>query len=192
MSFLFHVTELNSLKSILEDDYLKSYSLVKLKNTFSKKHLENSSQGSGLYTKNKFVYFSCTDRLFDKRVLGPVVLYFDPKLLSNRVFYIAAEHIIDPQNNKEQATKYPAHYKNIDKVLSSLYKNSLQLPDGRSLQVFQLIAILNKVQFSKYIIAIEIRQLSRRIKNKKEIKAIENIIKKYLPNVKIFINLHHD
>jgi hypothetical protein len=105
MSFLFHVTELNSLLSILEDDYLKSYSLVKAKvdkNNFSKKHLEYGSQGSGLYTKNKFVYFSCTDKLFDERISGPVVLYFDPKLLANRVFYTAAEHIIDPQNNKSR------------------------------------------------------------------------------------------
>ena len=184
MSFLFHVTELDNLKSILEDDYLKSYSLVKAKvdkNNFSKKHLEYSSQGSGLYTKNKFVYFSCTDKLFDERISGPVVLYFDPKLLANRVFYTAAEHIIDPQNNKEQATKYPAHYENIDKVLYSLYKKSLRLPGGKALQVFQLIAILHKVKFSKYVIAIEFKHL----KNEKKIKTIKNYIKKYLPNVKI-------
>ena len=184
--FLFHTTELNSLKSILEDDYLKSYSLVKLKKVDKKNnnYLENS-QGSSLYTKNKFVFFSCTDKLFDERVLGGAILYFDPKLLVNRVFYTSNQHIIDPQNNKQQAKKYPAHYKNIDKILSLLYKNSLKLPDGMAFQVFQLIAVLHKVQFSKYIIAIEFR----RLKDKKDIKTIETYIKKYLPNVKILINL---
>jgi hypothetical protein len=184
MSFyLFHVTELDSLESILKDDYLQSYSLVKLKNN-SKKYLENS-EGYTLYTKNKFVYFSCTNKLFDERILGSVVLYFDPKLLSNRVFYTASQHIIDPQNNKEQATKYPAHYKNIDKVLFLLYKNSLKLSNDMAFQIFQLIAVLHKVQFSKYILAIEFR----RLKDKKKIKTIEEFIKKYLPNVKILANL---
>ena len=184
MSFLFHVTELDSLKSILEDDYLKSYSLVKSTKVDNKNNYLGNSQGSGLYTKNKFVYFSCTDRLFDERILGGVILYFEPKLLSNRIFYTANQHITDPQNNKQQAKKYPAHYKNIDKVLSSLYKNSLKLPDGKALQIFQLIAILHKVQFSKYIVAIEFR----RLKDKKKIKTIETYIKKYLPNVKILVN----
>ena len=184
MSFLFHVTELDSLLSILEDDYLKSYSLVNAKDTFSKKCLRYNSQGSGLYTKNKFVFFSCTDRLFDERVLGSVILYFDPKLLSNRIFYTANQHITDPQNNKQQAKKYPAYYKNIDKVLYSLYKKSLRLPDDMAFQVFQLIAVLHKVQFRKYIIAIEFR----RLKDTKKIKTIETYIKKYLPNVKILVN----
>ena len=62
-----------------------------------------------------------------------------------------------------------------------MYKKSLRLPGGKALQVFQLIAILHKVKFSKYVIAIEFKHL----KNEKKIKTIKNYIKKYLPNVKI-------
>ena len=89
-------------KKILEDDYLKSYSLVKSTKVDNKNNYLGNSQGSGLYTKNKFVYFSCTDRLFDERILGGVILYFEPKLLSNRIFYTANQHIINSRQKNIQ------------------------------------------------------------------------------------------
>ena len=35
------------------------------------------NEGDCLYTKNNFVYFTCTDKLFDKKTYGNIVLYFD-------------------------------------------------------------------------------------------------------------------
>ena len=43
------------LKLILKDGYLKSFSLLKKPSKFN--------VGSCLYNENKFVYFSCTDKV---------------------------------------------------------------------------------------------------------------------------------
>ena len=75
--YLIHNTNVSSLKSILKDGELKSYSLLKKINKTPK-----YSEGDGLYTENNFVYFSCTDRLFDTKIYGNVTLYFNSKLLS--------------------------------------------------------------------------------------------------------------
>jgi len=185
--FLFHVTELTSLQSILQDGELKSYSLIKKSNLqiTQKNDILSNSQGSGLYTSNKCVYFSCTDKIFDKRILGGVILYFDSKLLNNRVFYTAQRHIISPHTNKKQAKKYPPYYKNINKVLQALYTKSLLLPNGNAFQVFQLIAVLNKAKINKYIIAIEFTRQFKTEKEKKMVKNCIEYIKKHLPNVEI-------
>ena len=93
--FLVHNTDISALKSILKDGYIKSYSLLKKsKRTFT------SGYGDGLYTENKFVYFSCVNKLFDKRIYSEITLYFDSKLLFNKSFYVANLHTSTLQDYK--------------------------------------------------------------------------------------------
>ena len=64
--YLIHNTTADALKSILKDGYLKSFSLLE--------NLPKFSEGSGIYNENKFVYFSCTDKLFDKRLYSRITI----------------------------------------------------------------------------------------------------------------------
>jgi hypothetical protein len=82
--YLFHVATINALKSILNDGYLKSYSLLKKSNKTPK-----DGWGNGLYTVNNFIFFSCCDKLFDDKIIGNVILYFNSKFLYNRSFYVS-------------------------------------------------------------------------------------------------------
>ena len=85
--YLIHNTNISALKLILKDKYIKSYSLLK------KPPINN--EGEGLYTKNNFVYFSCTDTLFNKNIFSDITLYFDSKLLFKKLFmYLLYTHHI--------------------------------------------------------------------------------------------------
>ena len=86
--YIFHNTNITQLNSILKDGYLKSYSLIKKK--------PKNGEGYGLYTKNNFVYFSCTDKLFDKNIISFVTMYFNSKLLFNKSFYVSTQHSTKP------------------------------------------------------------------------------------------------
>ena len=58
--YLIHITDIDSVKSIIKDDYLKSNKLT-----------GNINQGKAIYDgKNRFVYFSTIEKLFD-----PIIKY---------------------------------------------------------------------------------------------------------------------
>ena len=65
--YLIHNTQISALKSILKDECLKSYSLLEKPPKYN--------EGGGLYIKNNYVYFSCTDKLFDKNIFSRITLY---------------------------------------------------------------------------------------------------------------------
>jgi hypothetical protein len=146
--YLIHNTNLSSLKSILKDGYLKSYSLLK-KEGYNVSKIE--SEGSGLYTENHFVYFSCVDKLFRDNISAQIILYFNSKLLFNRNFYVANLHSPYPDylgewksgDEKKYKRKYNRHYKKYNTILKNLFKNSINT-NKKYFQVFQQIAILNK------------------------------------------------
>jgi hypothetical protein len=186
--FLVHNTDISGLKSILKDGYIKSYSLLKK----SKKPF-TSGHGDGLYTENKFVYFSYVDKLFDKRIYSEITLYFDSKLLFNKSFYVANLHTSTPNKlyewwNKDEKgnkikmykRKYNKYYTKYNTVLQKLYEYSISLlPHGRAFESFQQIAIRNKINLDNLV----------GIKFKKNIVSdnVINYIKKYYPNVIIKI-----
>ena len=66
--YLFHITNIDSLKLILKNEYLKSYSLLKKLNKTQK-----DGWGSGLYTENNFIFFSCCDKIFDNNIIGHII-----------------------------------------------------------------------------------------------------------------------
>lgn len=186
--YLTHNTNLYALKSILKDDYLKSYSILK---KFKKDFKPN--EGSGLYTENNFVYFSCVDKLFDKKICSAVTLYFNSKLLFNKSFYVSTMHSPYPnkleewfqandhgEKIKQYKRKYNKYYTKYNTVLKKLYDYSISvLPNGEAFEVFQQIAVRNKVSLQE-LVAIEF---------KKEFinDSIINYIGKYYPNVQINI-----
>ena len=175
--FLFHVTTEKKLNKILKDGQLKSNKLTGI-----------SEEGQGVYGNhsNKFVYFSTTDKLFDSRVIAKdIILYFDSQLLYNRTFYLSTVHTTTPDDlgkwnkGKDYKIKYQRYYKNIDNVLLKLYKNSTsKLPKGKAFQIFQQIAIQNKVNIEPFIVGIELIQPSQKTLN---------IINKLYPNIKVKI-----
>ena len=122
--------------------------------------------------------------MFDDRALGCIVLYFDTKLLSNRVFYTAPKHTTTPHIDTH-SKKYPPHTKDINKILHKLYINSLLLEGGEAFQVFQQIAVLHKAQIDKFLVAVEFKRLPKNNKEKKMIKECITYIKKHLSNVQI-------
>jgi hypothetical protein len=178
--YLFHNTTLKSLKLILEDGNLKSSKLTN--NT-------KGGQGFGIYDTNPFVYFSTTDILFDNRVCSMITLYFDSKLLYNRNFYISTVHSDNPTDlaewksdlkNLEYKRKYKKNYKYYDKILLNLYKNSTdKLPKGKSFQIFQQIAINNKVNLND-LVAIQFNF-------QEPTKSILKFINRNYPNIQIYI-----
>jgi hypothetical protein len=182
--FLSHNTNLRSLKNILKDGYLKSYSLLK-----SEGYKKINGEGSGLYTENKFVYFSCIKELFTYKIYSRITLYFTSDLLFNRTFYISNHHSSSPDilmehNGKRKLykRKYKRFYKNYNKILENLFNYSISvLKNGKAFQIFQQIAVLNKINLDK-LICIEFNFKDDANKN------IVNYIKKYYPNVEIKIN----
>ena len=71
--YLAHITELKYIKNILEDGELKSNKLT-----------NNIESGKGIYnTHNNFVYFVTTDKLFDKKIYGSVILYINNENYKN-------------------------------------------------------------------------------------------------------------
>ena len=190
--YLIHNTNIKSLKSILKDGYLKSLSLL-IKEGYNKKSLDG--EGTSLYDKNKFVYFSCIDKLFSRKIWAQVTLYFNSKLLFNKSFYISTNHSPAPNYlgewwiKNEDGTKYKMYkrkynkyYEKYDNVLKKLFKFSIsQLENGKSFQIFQQIAVLNKVNL-KELVAIEFN-------HKKDVNPnIINYIKKYYPEIEIKLN----
>jgi len=187
--YLIHNTNIKSLKSILNDGYLKSYSLLEKINKTPK-----NGEGDGLYNKNNFVYFSCVNNLFDKNIIGSVTLFFNAKLLFNKSFYVSNMHSASPEELSEwwvkddngkrikmYKRKYNRYYTKYNIVLKKLYNYSYSvLENGKAFQVFQQIAVKNKVKLNE-LVAIQI---------KKDIATdkIINYITKYYPNLIININ----
>lgn len=182
--YIFHNTNMFQLKSILEDGYLKSYSLLKKK--------PKNGEGNGLYNKNNFVYFSCTDKLFDKNIMSYITLYFNSKLLYNKSFYVSTQHSPEPnklgewyvknkgKKIKMYKIKYNRYYKNYNSVLKKLYKKSISI-SNKYFQVFQQIAIKNKVNLNE-LVAIEFKKNTIIPNN------IKKYISKYYPNIIIKYN----
>jgi hypothetical protein len=154
--YLLHSTNIKSLKNILKDGYMKSASLL-LKEGYPLK----SGEGFGnIYNKNKFIYFSCTDKLFDN-IHGSVIIYFNSDLLYKIPFYVSTVQTpspddlsewIDGANRKGYKRKYNRYYKKYNNVLKKLYHRSKKvLPKGKAYQFFQQIAISNKINLNKLI-----------------------------------------
>lgn len=183
--FLSHNTNLRSLKNILKDGYLKSYSLLKSEGYNMKKI---DGEGWGLYTENNFVYFSCVKELFTYKIISQITLYFTSDLLFNRTFYISNHHTSFPDKFIEYKDKniviyrrkYKRFYKNYNRVLENLFNYSISV-SKKSFQAYQQIAVLNKINLDK-LICIEFNYKDDANKN------IVRYIKKYYPNVEIKIN----
>ena len=119
-------------------------------------------------------------------------MYFNSKLLFNKSFYVANLHSSTPNKLNEwwindngkrikmYERKYNKYYTNYDRVLKKLYDYSIYvLPRGYSFQVFQQVAVRNKVNL-KELVAIEFKKDF--VSNN-----IINYITKYYPNVIIHI-----
>jgi len=186
--YLIHNTDITSLKSILKDKCLKSLSLQKKTNKNAQ-----PNYGDGVYTENNFVYFGCTNKLFDNKVLENIAtgitLYFNSKLLFNKSFYVANLWSAVPQrlatwksDGIKYKKKYNKNYTKYNSVLIKLYNYSISvLKKGEAFQVFQQIAVRNKVNLDE-LVAIQFYNKSC---------ATESIIKyitKFYPNIIIKIN----
>jgi len=173
---LIHNTELSSLESIVREKRLTASYLN-----------GNLNEGYGIYKSvdQKFVFFSVIDQYESKyKVSGDVVLYFDPKLLWNRSYYISTLHNPSPDilekwnEGRDYKKKYKQYYKYTNKVLTKLFKNSIsKLPNGEAFQVFQQIAIKNKCDL-KYLNKIKFMY-------QKPSKTLIKLIKNVSPEIKI-------
>jgi hypothetical protein len=187
--YLIHVTGANSLKSILKDGYLKSFSLIKKSGRTPK-----DGWASGLYTKNKFVFFSCCEKIFDDKILGPIILYFNSKLLYDKSFYVSTvwspypndlgEWYSGGKNNKkkEYKRKYDKNYSRYNSVLKKLYYQSKK--KFKYYQYFQQVSVQNKVNL-KELVGIEFIE---NFFNEKQINYFSNYISKNYPNIEIKIS----
>ena len=105
--YIFHNTDIVSLMNILKDGYIKSYSLLKKEGK-----TDIHGEGSGIYTENKFIYFSCID-----------------KLLFNKSFYVSNLHSSTPnilsewfvKKIKMYKRKYNKNYPKYNLVLKKLF-----------------------------------------------------------------------
>ena len=169
--YLTHDTTLTCLKLILKDGYLKSNKLTKKLNNGESQYYDN----------NPFVYFSTTTELFDNTIFGNITLYFNSKLLYNRIFYVANFWTPIPDKleviKREDGVifyrrKYNKYYQYYDKILLELYKNGY-------FGTGQQVAINNKVNLNN-LIGIHFNFIEPN-------KALINYINKNFPIVKIYI-----
>jgi len=186
--YLIHVTNEKSLKSILKDGYIKSLSLIK------KNKRTNYGWGSGLYTENNFIFFSCCKKLFDNKLFGTVILYFNSKLLYDKKFYastiwspypdyLGEWYSGDKKNRKKQyKRKYKKNYLKYNSVLKKLYDQSKKT--YKYYQYFQQVAVRNKVNL-KELVGIE---LIENFFNEKELNYFSNYILNNYPHIKIKIS----
>jgi len=160
--YLIHETNRIALKSILQSGFLMSYSSLKKINKTPK-----DTNGYGLYTDNNFVYFTCTENLFDKNSCGRINMYFNSKLLYNKSFYASTVWSPYPdelnewtvkndngRNTKEYKRKYNKNYAKYNTVLRKLYEHSISILKKKYFNVFQQIAVRNKVNI-KELVGIE-------------------------------------
>lgn len=180
--YLVHGTSVNNLFLILKDGEMKS-------NYLSKK----INYGDGVYSRpNKFVYFHCERNLFSDTIYESVKLYFNSDLLFNRNFYLSTVQSPNPEyeskwtvdGNKEIKIKYPKFTKNIHEILNKFYFYN------NDVFVFGQVAIKNKFEITKHLVAIEFitnaskpqnNEYYNKIENKKT--KIINLLKKKYPNV---------
>jgi hypothetical protein len=182
--YLIHNTTSNSLKNILKDGYLKSYSLLKKEDPTAM-----TNEGDGMYTENNFVFFSCVDKLFNYEINRRIILYFNSKLLFNRTFYVAHHNTPKPDRLEDgkqlYQRKYNRYYEKYNDVLKKLFNYSINLQGVTSFfpdafLAHQQIALSNKVNL-KELVGIEFRD-----KNDATSEVVQ-YIKKYYPNVEIKI-----
>ena len=182
--YLIHNTTSDSLKNILQDGYLKSYSLLKKEDPNAE-----TNEGGERYIENKFIFFSCVDKLFNYKINRKIILYFNSKLLFNRTFYVTTYHTERPDElkgpTKSYERKYSRYYKKYNDVLKKLFNYSINLPGITSYfpDAFiaqQQIAISNKVSL-KELVGIEFKDKNDATQD------IVKYINKYYPNVEIKI-----
>ena len=152
--YLVHETNLESLELILKENKLKAGCLTNCSNI-----------GTSIYPakKQKFVFFNVTDKLdskYNEQLRGNVTLFFNYKLLWNRTYYISDHWTASPDelktNNNKQ--KYNQYYKSTKKVLRKLFKDSVDMYNGKGFTAFQQVAILKqcdlkyleKIKFNNY------------------------------------------
>ena len=176
--YLIHNTQISALKLILKDECLKSYSLLE----------KPPKDNEGLYIKNNYVYFSCTNTLFDKNIFSRITLYFNSKLLLKKAFYVSTVHSPYPnhldewyviENGKRikmYKRKYEKNYTKYNTILKKLYNYSVSVLNGKSFQIFQQVAVRNKVSLNE-LVAIEFKGKSSATNN------IINYITKHYPHV---------
>tara|TARA_Y100001958_G_C21171205_1_gene502945 strand:+ start:142 stop:726 length:585 start_codon:yes stop_codon:yes gene_type:complete len=169
--YLIHETNLESLELILKQNKLKAACLTNCLNA-----------GHGIYPakKQKFVFFSVIDKLdskYNEQLQGNVTLFFNYKLLWNRTYYISNHWTDIPDelktNNNKQ--KYNQYYKSTKKVLTKLFKDSLDMLDGKAFNVFQQVAILKHCDL-KYLEKIKFH-------NCKPSDKIIKLLKKKYPHI---------
>jgi hypothetical protein len=174
---IFHNTHPKYLESILKDGKLKS-SEITGKN--------DAGEGYGIYTTNKFVYLSTCKKIFDIRILSDITLFFNSDILKQKKFYVSTFLTPTPDHTLKSTTddtkhyqkSYPKKYDKCDEILEELYKKSIKvMPKGKSFQVFQQIAIKDKIKFKDYLVGIDFY-------SKPSNKLVKYINKNY-PNVEI-------
>lgn len=103
----------------VKDKCLKSLSLQKKTN----KNI-HANYGDGVYTENNFVYFACTNKLFDNKVseniATGITLYFNSKLLFNKSFYVANLWSSAPQHLATWESDGTKYKKNIIKIIQNI------------------------------------------------------------------------
>ena len=165
--FLFHNTTLEFLRYILKDKQLKAAYLT-----------NNINEGESEYeTKDqKFIYFSVIDDLKSKyTIFSDVTLYFDPKMLWNRTYYIAYSHTSKPHKltERKNSKKYKQYYKYTNTVLNKLFNYAIS--KGEGFQVFQQVALKKQTNL-KYLKAI-------RFNKSKPSQALFKLLSKEYPDV---------
>ena len=163
--YLFHNTNLTSLKIILKDGLLKAPYLTNILN-----------EGDGIYDAKdqKFIFFSVIDDINSKyKIYSDITLYFDTKILWNRTFFIAPYHSGNPDKLNKDKKKYKQYYKNTNSVLNKLFNNSIS--KNKVFQPFQQIAIKKQVNL-KYLQAIKFNKF-------KPSKELINLLTNKFPNI---------
>ncbi len=178
--FLFHATDLENLLNILNDTELKSNKLTKIVN-----------YGDQLYDTNGYVYFGTCPELFNKKISGSCVLYFNSDLLYNRKFYLCTHwtshpnEIFENKPENKYGREYPRYFDKINVVLKKLYKNSTDKPvKASAFKVFQQVAIKNKCNIKNNLVAICIKKTNKFL-SLKLINKIKKIINDKYLNVEI-------
>jgi hypothetical protein len=108
------------------------------------------------YSRSDYVYLNCCEEKFDNRIRGDVILYFDAKALYNREFYIDESYVTRPS---KKINRYCERY---EEIIRGLYERSIKVLGGRSFQVFQQIAVRDRLQL-RHLVGIGLKTPNKTI-----------------------------
>lgn len=179
---LSHETTTKYIIQILKQNELKSNALTGLLN-----------QGEGIYSYIDKVFFRAVKKIEDICLPeGDVILYFDPKILFNKSFWVSTTNSVDTNcktkhtknigwsNDPQYQMKYKQYYQYTNNVLKKLYLHSRA---AGSHCIANSVTVINNIKIKNHLNTVVISMPESKKKQQ-----ILKLLKEKYPETKVYTN----